>query len=459
MFSIFNRHQLSITKQLSVSFLLVIFVGSFLLSLPIMHYPNAPATTYLDHLFTAISMVCVTGLSVFPIAHVYNGFGQLIALLLIQIGGLGLVTLISVSYFVLNRKLSLRDQHLLQSAITYDSANNLKNYLFTIYRVTLIIESVCSCLLMIDFIPRYGLGNGIFNSLFLSVSAFCNAGFDNLGASSLQGFKTNTLVNLIIAFLIISGGLGFMVWGNLYHATKHFITSRPKHLRSFTKQLNSHTLLVLETTVALLILGTTLSWLLESSNVRTIGQLSFTKQGLVSFFQSVTMRTAGFSTIDYAHSKNATNLIYIIQMMIGGAPGGTAGGLKVTVVAVLFLLLKSEARGQTQVTYHFRTIPQKITRQTLVILIFFFSTLLAAYLLLLEFEPHLSPFSLFFEASSALATVGVSMDITTKLSTAGRIIIMLLMFIGRVGPITVLMALLQNHQKEVSYAKTDIILG
>lgn len=162
MFSIFNIHRMSVTKQLSFSFLVVIFIGSLLLSLPIAHCHNAPATTYLDHLFTAVSMVCVTGLSVFPVAEVYNGFGQVISMFLMQIGGLGLVTLISISYFVLNRKMSLRDQNLLQSAITYDSANNLKSYLFTIYRVTLIIESICALLLMIDFIPRYGLAHGIF---------------------------------------------------------------------------------------------------------------------------------------------------------------------------------------------------------------------------------------------------------------------------------------------------------
>ena len=459
MFSIFNIHRMSVTKQLSFSFLVVIFIGSLLLSLPIAHCHNAPATTYLDHLFTAVSMVCVTGLSVFPVAEVYNGFGQVISMFLMQIGGLGLVTLISISYFVLNRKMSLRDQNLLQSAITYDSANNLKSYLFTIYRVTLIIESICALLLMIDFIPRYGLAHGIFNSLFLAISAFCNAGFDNLGGSSLQHFQTNTLVNLVIAFLIISGGLGFMVWRDLYHAARHFFRSKPRRLRAFAKHLNNHTLLVLETTAVLLILGTALSWLLEAPNPKTIGQLSLAKQGLVSFFQTVTMRTAGFSTINYAQAENSTNLVYIIQMMIGGSPGGTAGGMKVTVVAVLFLLLKSEVRGQTQVTYRFRTVPRKIIRQTLVVLIFFFSVLLTAYLLLLEFEPHLSPFALFFEATSALATVGVSMDITTKLSTVGRIIIMVLMFIGRVGPITVIMALLQNRRREVTYAKTDIILG
>ncbi|MFS1663009.1 TrkH family potassium uptake protein [Streptococcus sp. zg-JUN1979] len=454
-----HLERLSVTKRLSISFLIVILIGSLVLSLPIMHYANAPETSYLDHLFTAVSMVCVTGLSVFPVADVYNGFGQVISMILMQIGGLGLVTLISISYFILKRKLSVKGQDLLQSAITYNSADNLKSYLFTIYRVTLLLEGVCALLLAIDFIPRYGVANGIFNSIFLAISAFCNAGFDNLGSSSLQDFKLNPLVNLVIAFLIISGGLGFMVWQDLYQASKHFLKSKPKRLKAFTKRLSNHTRIVLSATAFLLVTGTALTWLLEASNPETIEKLPFWGQGLVSFFQSVTMRTAGFSTIDYTTTEHSTGLIYILQMFIGGSPGGTAGGLKVTVLAVLFLLIKSEIRGQTQVTYRFKGIPRRVIRQTLSVLVFFFSVLIIGYLCLLEVEPQLDPFALFFEATSALATVGVSMNLTTQLSTAGQLVIIALMFIGRVGPITVIMALLQNQQKDITYAETDIILG
>ncbi len=202
-----------------------------------------------------------------------------------------------------------------------------------------------------------------------------------------------------------------------------------------------------------------LSWLLEFGNFRTIANLSLPKQLMVSFFQTVTMRTAGFSTIDYTQTDFATNLVYIIQMLIGGAPGGTAGGFKVTVIAILLLLFKAELSGQSQVTFHYRTIPSSIIKQTLSILTFFFIILISGYLLLLELNPHIDPFSLFFEASSALATVGVTMNTTNQLSLGGRIVIMFLMFIGRVGPITVLLSILQKKEKEIHYAETEIILG
>ena len=171
--------RLSGTQRLTFSFLIVILIGSILLSLPITHYQNAPATGYLDHLFTVVSMVCVTGLSVFPVADVYNGLGQVIAVILMQIGGLGLVTLLAVSTYILRKRMNLSEQHILQSALSYDNSGHLKRYLFNVYKITFIIESLIAALFLIDFIPRFGLGHGIFNAIFLAVSAFCNAGFDH----------------------------------------------------------------------------------------------------------------------------------------------------------------------------------------------------------------------------------------------------------------------------------------
>lgn len=454
-----GHHKIPVTRRLILSFMSLILIGSLLLSLPVMHRTGAPATNYLDHLFTAVSMVCVTGLSVFPVGQVYNIYGQLVSMLLMQFGGLSLVTLIAVSYYLLRRKMSLNDQFLLQSAIARDSSSDLKDYLFSIYKITFSIEGLGAILLMIDFIPRFGWTRGIFNSLFLTVSAFCNAGFDNLGSNSLMDFRLNPLVNFTVTFLIISGGLGFSVWQDLIKAAKQSWTSKPKQLRIIPQKLSHHSLLVLQTSFLILLLGTCLAWLLEFSNGKSIGHFNLFQQGMISFFQSVTMRTAGFSTLDYTQTHLSTNLLYILQMLIGGAPGGTAGGFKVTVAAILFLLFRAEISGQSRVNYRYRTISTRIIRQTLIILVFFFLVLISGYLLLLEFEPKLNPFALFFEASSALATVGVSMNLTTQLSTAGRIIIMLLMFIGRVGPITVLLGLLQKKEKDIHYAETDIILG
>ena len=404
-------------------------------------------------------MVCVTGLSVFPVAEVYNGLGQVISIILMQIGGLGLVTLIAVSTYLLRRRMNLSSQNILQSALSYDNSGHLKRYLFNVYKITFIIESLIAILFLIDFIPRFGVSHGIFNAIFLAVSAFCNAGFDNLGGDSLKPFVLNPLLNLLFMILIVSGGIGFAVWVDIKRAIKAFLADRPYRLKTFTRKLSNQTRLVLDTTAVILILGTAITWLLEANNPKTIGLYNPFQQFMVSLFQTVTMRTAGFATISYLDTHTATNILYMIQMIIGGAPGGTAGGVKVTTVAITFLLFKSELAGQSEVTYHHRIIATKVIKQTLTVLIFFFSILIVGYILLLQFEPHHDPIALLFEAVSAIATVGVSMDLTPQLSTSGRLVIMALMFIGRVGPLTVLLSLLQKKEKEIQYAQANITEG
>lgn len=404
-------------------------------------------------------MVCVTGLSVFPVAEVYNGLGQVISIILMQIGGLGLVTLIAVSTYLLRRRMNLSSQNILQSALSYDNSGHLKRYLFNVYKITFIIESLIAILFLIDFIPRFGVSHGIFNAIFLAVSAFCNAGFDNLGGDSLKPFVLNPLLNLLFMILIVSGGIGFAVWVDIKRAIKAFLADRPYHLKTFTRKLSNQTRLVLDTTAVILILGTAITWLLEANNPKTIGLYNPFQQFMVSLFQTVTMRTAGFATISYLDTHTATNILYMIQMIIGGAPGGTAGGVKVTTVAITFLLFKSELAGQSEVTYHHRIIANKVIKQTLTVLIFFFSILIVGYILLLQFEPYHDPIALLFEAVSAIATVGVSMDLTPQLSTSGRLVIMALMFIGRVGPLTVLLSLLQKKEKEIQYAQANITVG
>ena len=358
---------LTSTRRLTFSFVIVIFIGSLLLSLPIVHYADAPSTTYLDHLFNVVSMVCVTGLSVVPVASVYNGLGQVIAMCLMQIGGLGLVTLIAISTYLLRRRMNLSEQSLLQSALSYDNNNDLRHYLFNAYKITFIIESLVAIVLLFDFIPRFGLGHGIFNAIFLAVSAFCNAGFDNFGDASLKQFALKPLVNLAVTTAIISGGIGFAVWMDLKKAIKHFIKDKPYRFSAFSRSLSNQTRLVLATTGILLLLGTALTWLIEFKNAKTIGHYTFFQQIMVCFFQSVTMRTAGFATISYLDTHSATNVLYMIQMIIGGAPGGTAGGVKVTTVAIAFLLFKSELAGQNEVTFRHRVIANKAIKQTLTV--------------------------------------------------------------------------------------------
>ncbi|AND78729.1 TrkH family potassium uptake protein [Streptococcus pantholopis] len=449
----------SVTQKLTVSFLTVILVGSLLLSLPFSHSANAPTTTYFDHLFTTVSMVCVTGLSVFPISEVYNSLGQFIAMILMQIGGLGIVTLIAISMFVLHQRLGLSARSLLQSALSRPDNTDLQQYLFNVYKISLVIEGMTALILMFDFIPRFGVQSGIFNSLFLAVSAFCNAGFDNLGTSSLKDFMLNPLINFTVAFAIISGGLGFSVWFDLFQIFNDFVKEKPRRLKASFRLLSNQSRLILYTTAIFLSAGTLLSWLTELRNPNTLAGYNAFQQFMISFFQTVTMRTAGFSTLSFLDTEAATNFLYMLQMAVGGAPGGTAGGIKVTTAAIIFLLFKSELAGQSDVTFRHRVIHNKTIKQTLTILIFFFVLAASGYFLLLLSERHLSPTALLFEVISAIATVGVSMDVTPALSSVGRCIIILLMFTGRVGPITVLLSFLQKKEKAVHYTPTDISLG
>ena len=312
---------------------------------------------------------------------------------------------------------------------------------------------------MTDFIPRFGLGHGIFNSLFLAVSAFCNAGFDNLGANSLQDYATNPTINLAVAGLIMSGSLGFAVWIDLIQLFKRYIKNRPRNWNLACRPLSNQSRLVLISTACILLVGTLLAWLLEMDNAKTIGSLNVWQQLMVSFFQTVTMRTAGFATISYTKADFSTNLLFMFQMIIGGGPGGTAGGIKVTTASIMFLLFKSELSGNSSVVFRNRIISNRTVLQAFTVILFFLTMLFVGYVILLETNPNLSPLALLFESVSAIATVGVSMDLTPSLNTIGRFVIMALMFIGRVGPITVLLSLMTKKEKQVSYSPTDISVG
>ena len=427
-------NRLSVTQKLVLSFVFVIIVGSILLSLPMSHYANSPETSYLDHLFNTVSMVCVTGLSVVPVSKAYNGLGQILSMLLMQTGGLGLVSLITFSTYTLKNKLGLSDQDLLQSALSRDNQKDLKAYLFKVYKITFSIEAMAALVIMTDFIPRFGLGHGIFNSLFLAI-------------------------NLAVAFLIMSGSLGFAVWIDLIQLMRRYIKDRPRNWKLAWRPFSNQSRLVLISTGCLLLGGTLLAWLLEMDNSKTIGTLNVWQQLLVSFFQTVTMRTAGFATISYTNADFSTNLLFMIQMIIGGGPGGTAGGIKVTTASIMFLLFKSELSGNSSVVFRNRIISNKTILQAFTVILFFLTMLFVGYVILLETNPTLSPLGLLFESVSAIATVGVSMDLTPNLNTLGRLVIMALMFIGRVGPITVLLSLMTKKEKHISYAPTDISVG
>jgi len=443
--------RLSPARRIFLSFALVIFLGSLLLSRPFVQATTSQAT-YFDHLFTTVSMVCVTGLFTQSVASTYNIWGQLICMLLIQIGGLGLMTFIGIFYIQGKQKLSLRGRETIQESFGYGETQSLKDFIRSIFLTTFLVEGIGAFLLSFRFIPEFGWGRGVLTSIFLAVSAFCNAGFDNFGNDSLLGLQTDVLVNITLALLIITGGLGFMVWFDL--ATK---------LGGKQKGLHFHTKVVLLLTAGLLVFGTVTSLWTEYNNPGTIGNLSFGDKLLVSFFQTVSMRTAGFASIDYTASRPVTLFIYLLQMFLGGAPGGTAGGLKITTFLVLLLFARKEILGLPHTNMGRRTLsPQLVQKAFGVTVIFQLTFLLGLLALGLVTDSSHRFIYLIFETVSALATVGVTANITTSLNTAGMIVIMLLMFIGRVGPLTLMVSLNHYQPKKAAtlhYSKADIMIG
>ena len=453
--------QQSIPKRIAASFAIVILVGSLLLNLPISQLDTSQAT-YFDHLFTTVSMVCVTGLFTQPVATTYNTFGQMICMLLMQIGGLGLMSMIAFFFFDSGKKLSLTDRLALQDSLNRDDTKDFKDYLRTIFKYTFIIEGIAAILFMIRFIPMLGIGKGIFTSIFFAISAFCNAGFDNLGDNSLINYATDPLLMFVISALIILGGIGFAVWFDVKNSISCYRHSlKNKYHKMFYKRLHYHTKIVILLTVGILITGTLLTLITEWHNPDTIGNLNFGQKLLVSFFQTVTMRTAGFASIDYTKANPSTLLLYCIQMFIGGSPGGTAGGVKTTTVLVVLLFIRSEIYEKKSINFRHHTIPYEMARKSLMIFIIFTVLTLSSVFLLSITDPQAPLLYTLFETISAMCTVGVTANLTPTLSMLGQIIIMTLMFIGRIGPLTVLLSF-SNRKKQdslIKYAKAPLLLG
>ena len=375
-------------------------------------------------------------------------------MLLIQIAGLGILTFIGLFFIEKRRKLGYKNRQTLRDSFSFSNNKSLSRFVRSIFMTTFIIEVLGSLLLMIRFIPRFGWGHGIFNAIFVSISAFCNAGFDNFGGDSMMSFQTDWIVNLTLSTLIITGGLGFMVWFDLATKAKN---------QSGRKTLRFHTKVVLWLTAAILILGTLTSLLTEFNNPATIGSLPFGDKVLVSFFQTVSMRTAGFASLDYTRAHPVTLFVYILQMFLGGAPGGTAGGMKITTFLVLLLLARKELLGLPHTNLGKRTIsPELVQRSFGAAVIFQLTFLLGLFGICLVTPAGQRFIYLAFEVASALGTVGVSANVTSTLNGAGLSIIMALMFIGRIGPLTLMVSLNQYQAKKadtLQYVKADLIVG
>lgn len=442
---------LSSTHLILLGFLSIILIGSVLLSLPVSRIGTA-RVPYVDSLFTAVSATCVTGLLTMPLVSTFSFFGQAVILLLIQIGGLGVITLVTGVMLMLNKRIGIDNRILIQDSFSLNSMSGIIRFIKKVIAGTFIIEGIGALFYMLVFVPEFGV-RGIWISIFNSVSAFCNAGMDVIAENSLCDYATNPIVNLTTAILVILGGLGFPVWWDVIGIIRD---KKRRHFRFLTL----HSKLALSTTAVLLFVGTVLILVLEYNNPATIKDYSFAEKLMVSFFQSVTTRTAGFATIAQESLKDSSALLSIILMFIGGSPAGTAGGIKTVTFLILLSTMFSVVKNQKSVNLYNRQISESMIKKASAVVVAFFTvTILATFFLSAVTDAAF--LDVLYETVSATATVGLTRNLTSTLNIAGKLIIITAMYFGRVGPISIAVAfnVRKNSNNCVSNPVENIMVG
>ena len=431
----------STTHIILISFLIVLIIGSILLSLPI-SVKNGVNVNFIDALFTATTSTCVTGLVTVPTFSTWSLFGQVIILILIQIGGLGVVAFMAAVMIIINKKLKIKDYQLIQDAFNLNTLSGLKQFIKHVFIGTLIIELIGAILYMFVFVPEYG-SKGIWISIFNSISAFCNAGMDVIGEISLCNYAFNPLVNITTSMLIVLGGLGFIVWWDVLRVFKQF---KNKKLKCF-KSLTLHSKIVISSTLVFIFGGAILIFLFEYNNDNTIGNLNIFDKIQVSLFQSITTRTAGFATIPQESLTDQSAVICLILMFIGGSPVGTAGGIKTITIVSLFAVAIASIRNKKEVVLFNRNLSNEITRKAVAVTVMSL-TIMIVSTILLSLTIDRDILDILYETVSATATVGLSRNLTPYLNSIGKIVIIITMYLGRVGPIALAVAF--KSQKVVS---------
>ena len=430
---------------LMIGFLIIILTGSILLSLPISS-ANGKPTLYLDSLFVSTSAVCVTGLTPVVTATHWNFFGQIIIIMLIQIGGLGVMTLSTLVAMLLGKRITLSSRLIIREQVGAKGYSGLVKLIRYVLASTFVIESIGAFILAFSFVPVYGFLKGIWFSIFHSISSFCNAGFDLIGQESLLGVNTNVMIILPIALLVIIGGIGFNVYMDITKYRLNF------------KRYSLHSKVVLTTTAILLASFTILFFIFEFNNELTIGRLPVGYKLLNSFFQSVTLRTAGFSAMSQTGLHNSSTIMSMVAMIIGAAPASTGGGVKVTTVALIIMVLVSEIRGDDDIIMFNKTIKFTQVKKAIAAFIIYMLWILVVGNIIVFMEPFKTS-DVLYEVISALGTVGISRGITAILSPLSKMLIIITMFFGRVGILTIIFATKKRKQKLYKEAYGTIILG
>ncbi|MDP3387978.1 MAG: TrkH family potassium uptake protein [Eubacteriales bacterium] len=421
-------------------FAVLIFIGTTLLNLPIASV-DGRSIGFIDALFTAASAVCVTGLTVVNTAVHWTLFGKIVIILLIQIGGLGIMTMATLIAFLFGKKITLKDRLLMQEEMNTSTLQGIVLLTKRVLFLTITVEFIGVVLLSFVFVPDFGLAKGIWFSIFHAISAFCNAGFDLLG-NSLVDYVTNPLINFTIISLLIIGGLGFYVLMDIIQ-------------RKRLKKLLIHSKIVLLITAVLLMFGFLIVFIFEYNNPATLGGLNLPGKLMSSFFLSATPRTAGFNTLDTSALSPVTTFFIIMLMFIGGSPGSTAGGVKTTTVGVIVIAIVGLVKGSEDTEIFKRRIPITMILRAIAIMgiAIFLVILTTTILLVTERNTGFSFVDIIFETVSAFGTVGLSRGLTPNLTDIGRIVVTLTMFIGRLGPLTIAFGIAQNQHKNKGYYK------
>ncbi|MCQ2016224.1 MULTISPECIES: TrkH family potassium uptake protein [Clostridium] len=418
----------------AISFMSIILIGALLLTLPISSR-SGEATPFIDALFTSASATCVTGLVVYDTYTHFSLFGQIVILSLIQIGGLGFMIIATLFSLMLKRKIGLKERGMLQESVSTVHIGGIVRLTKHILFGTVIFEAIGAIILALRFYPDMGLKQGLYNGVFHSISAFCNAGFDLMGrfepSSSLTLYSGDIVVNLVIMSLIVVGGVGFLVWEDIFTNKLKFCKYR------------LHTKIVLVVTATLIIVPAIIFYSIERTN--SFAGMGTTESWLASFFQSITPRTAGFNTVNIAELSEGSILLTIILMVIGGSPGSTAGGVKTTSFAVIILSLIASIRHTEDINVFNRRLERDVIKKAYDVITIYFMCCALAVLLICALQPF-GLKEVFFEVVSALSTVGMSTGITPDLNSLSKFIITLLMFFGRVGSLSV--ALVFSEKKE-----------
>ncbi|WP_412762566.1 TrkH family potassium uptake protein [Priestia megaterium] len=434
-------------KVLVTGFALIILLGAFLLTLPVAT-KDGGGLSWINALFTSTSATCVTGLVVVDTGTTFTMFGQLVILALIQVGGLGFMTFATLFAFILGKRISLKERILLQESLNNVSIEGIVRLAKRILVFTLVFEGLGGLLLAIRFSFDMPLSKAIYFGFFHAISNFNNAGFDLMGEfRSLTGYVDDPLVTLVVCTLIIFGGIGFIVINELYEY---------RH----TKRFSLHTKVVLITTSILLVVGTIIVFILEFNNTKTLQPLSWSGKFLASLFQSVTPRTAGANTLNIPDLTQTTLFFTIFLMFIGASPGSTGGGIKTTTFATLIGAVWSQIRGKEDVNFFRRKVTYDVIYKSLTVTSIGLFIVFVVAMLLTITEPGKEFLMILFETVSAFGTVGLSMGLTPDLSPIGRIIIVLTMFAGRVGPLTIAFAITLRRQGDpFHYPKGKIMIG